>query len=150
VASAKKLGCGAVFMLHPMEDRGVLDSTWGGTLSDMVRFVREMEIVRAERLIEQVPARAARLKAGLAALAARFPELLGNVRGMGLYLGFTMRRPGDRDRLLETALQDESTLLLGAGTDSVRLRPALGVTEEDCDRLIGVLERCLERLGRAS
>lgn len=147
VASAKKLGCGAVFMLHPMEDRGVLDSTWGGTLSDMVRFVREMEIVRSERLIEQVPARAARLQAGLSALAGRFPELVGNVRGMGLYLGFTLRRPGDRDRLLETALQDESTLLLGAGTDSVRLRPPLGVTEEDCDRLVGVLERCLGRLG---
>ena len=55
VASAKKLGCGVVYMLYPMEDHGVLDSTWGGHLADMVRFVQEMKIVRREKLIEAVP-----------------------------------------------------------------------------------------------
>jgi len=38
VAAAKKIGCGAVYMLKPMDDRGILDSTWGGTLADMGRF----------------------------------------------------------------------------------------------------------------
>ncbi len=58
VASAKKLGNGVVYMLYPMEDHGVLDSTWGGNLADMVRFVQEMKIVRRENLIEQVPEKA--------------------------------------------------------------------------------------------
>lgn len=146
VAAAKKLGCGVVYMLHPMQDRGVLDSTWGGTLADMVRFVREMEIVRSERLIEQVPGKSARLTEHLRRLESRFPALMYNVRGLGLYQGWSMRTPGLRDRLQETALQDQALLLLGAGTDTIRLRPVLDVTEEEIDLLAQRLEAALAAL----
>ncbi|HOX06567.1 MAG TPA: aminotransferase class III-fold pyridoxal phosphate-dependent enzyme [Planctomycetota bacterium] len=146
VAAAKKLGCGVIYMLHHMEDLGVLDSTWGGSLADMVRFVQEMTVVRDERLIEKIPERSARLMAGLEALAAKFPELIGNVRGMGTYAGFTTRRKGDRNRLLDILLQEESTMLLGAGVDSIRLRPSLSAAEEDIDMLLDILGRSLPRL----
>ena len=59
IASAKKMGNGVLYMLESMDDEGVLDSTWGGNLADMVRFCQELKIVRDERLIEQVPAKAA-------------------------------------------------------------------------------------------
>jgi len=65
VAVAKKFGNGAVYMLYPMKDRGVLDSTWGGSLADMVRWVQEIKIVRREKLIERVPRKAATMVAGL-------------------------------------------------------------------------------------
>jgi len=143
VATAKKLGCGAVYMLHPMEDRGVLDSTWGGTLADMVRFVQEMKVVREEKLIEQVSAKEAVLVAGLQELARRFFPLTYNVRGLGLYQGFSLRRPQVRDRLLERALGEESLLLLSAGRQSVRLRPPLTVSVEDIRLLFDKLERVL-------
>ncbi len=143
VASAKKMGCGVVYMLRPMQDRGVLDSTWGGTLADMVRFVREMEIVRSERLIEQVPGKAEHLVLRLRDLEARFPRLMYNVRGLGLYQGWSMRTPELRDRLQEVALQEFGLLLLGAGTDTIRLRPVLDVTVEDIDLLTERLEAAL-------
>jgi L-lysine 6-transaminase len=54
VASGKKLGNGVVYMLHPMKDQGILDSTWGGTLADLVRFVQEMRIVRDGRTLERL------------------------------------------------------------------------------------------------
>ncbi len=146
VATAKKLGNGVVYMLYPMEDRGVLDSTWGGTLADMVRFVQEMKIVREERLIEQVPQKAAVLVEGLNALAQRYPEVMYNVRGLGLYQGFSLRRPEMRQKLLEIALQEEDTLLLGAGTDTIRLRPNLSVTVDDIGLFLQKLERVLIRL----
>ena len=41
VATAKKFGYGAVYMLDPHAGPGVLDTTWGGSLADMVRFCRE-------------------------------------------------------------------------------------------------------------
>ena len=50
VAVGKKFANGVVYMLETMSDRGVLDSTWGGTLADMVRFCREWAIVTDERL----------------------------------------------------------------------------------------------------
>jgi L-lysine 6-transaminase len=146
VAAAKKLGNGVVYMHHTMADHGVLDSTWGGTLADMVRLVEEMAIIRDERLVEQVPEKAAVLTGGLEDLARRHGDVLFNVRGMGLYQGFSLRRPGDRARLLELALEREGLLLLGAGVQSVRLRPPLDVTIAEIRLLLEMLGRCLQPL----
>jgi L-lysine 6-transaminase len=146
VASAKKLGCGVVYMLYPMEDRGVLDSTWGGHLADMVRFVQEMKIVRRENLIEAVPDKSAKLKAGLQSLADKYPNVLYNPRGIGLYQGFSLQSPIRKSDFLDNALEEESLLLLGAGVNSIRLRPTLSVTNEEIDLLIEKLSRCLARL----
>ncbi len=136
VASAKKMANGVIYMLRPMDDIGVLDSTWGGSLTDMVRFVQEMKIVREEGLIEAVPAKAARLIDGLNALAADHADMIYNVRGMGLYQGFSFRRDEDKSAFQKGLLQRENVLLLGAGTHSIRLRPNLSVTDADIDLLL--------------
>lgn len=146
IAAGKKLGNGVVYMLHPMRDRGVLDSTWGGSLADMVRFVEEMKIVREERLIEQAPAKGERLAAGLRELDRRFGKLMFNVRGMALYQGFTLRRPEWRDRLVDLALQEENLLLLAAGRSSIRLRPPIDVSGTEIDLLMEKLSLVMERL----
>ena len=136
VAAAKKLGNGVIYMMRPLDDIGVLDSTWGGSLGDMVRFVQEMKIVREEGLIEAVPAKAARLCAGLDAMARDHADSIYNVRGMGLYQGFSFRRQDEKQAFQEHLLQRENVLLLGAGTHSIRLRPNLSVTEADIDLLL--------------
>jgi len=148
VASAKKLGNGVVYMLYPMEDRGVLDSTWGGSLADMVRFVQEMKIVREERLIEQVAGKAERLRAGLEGLAKKYSRTVYNVRGLGIYQGFSLRPPIGKGALLDLALKEESLLMLGAGTSSIRVRPSLSVTEGEIDLLIDKLDRCFGKLSK--
>ncbi|MFB3891882.1 MAG: aspartate aminotransferase family protein [Phycisphaerae bacterium] len=146
VAVAKKFGNGAVYMLYPMQNRGILDSTWGGTLADMVRFVQEMKIVRRERLIEQVPAKTVVLVDGLKALATRYDKLIFNIRGMGLYQGFTLRQPAMKGRLQDIALQQEQLYLLGAGIQTIRFRPMLDVTEDEIRLMLQKLDRCLARL----
>lgn len=146
VASAKKFGNGVIYMLKSMEDIGVLDSTWGGTLADMVRFVQEWSIVEDEGLLDQVPAKAVHLIAGLDALVERNRHLISNVRGLGLYQGFTMNDRANKGRLVDTALETEDLLLLGAGTDSIRFRPPLDVTEAEIDEMLARLERALGRL----
>ena len=143
VAVAKKFANGAVYMLNPMDDHGVLDSTWGGSLADMVRFVQELKIVRGEKLIEQVPDKTAKLVGALEELGRKHKGAIHNVRGLGLYQGFTLRRPERKSRLVDLALQTENLLLLGAGRDSIRLRPNLNVTAADIDLLIDKLDRLL-------
>ena len=152
IAVAKKFGNGVIYMLNPMDDVGVLDSTWGGNLGDMVRFVQEWSIVEEEDLIASVPAKAERLIAGLEALCARHPATIANVRGLGLYQGFTLLTPSDKGRLIELALERENLLLLGAGTDSIRFRPPLDVTMAEVDTLIEKLGRLLSEMnkGKAS
>jgi L-lysine 6-transaminase len=146
IASGKKLGNGVVYMLQPMKDRGVLDSTWGGTLADMVRFVRELEIVREERLIEAVPEKTRSLVAMLGRLQAKHPGKVCNVRGMGLYQGFSLRQPGQLGQLWDAALQEYDLLLLAAGPDSVRFRPSLSVTIDDVAELERRLDGALARV----
>ena len=150
VATAKKFGNGVIYMLYPMEDRGILDSTWGGNLADMVRFVREMKIVHEERLIEQVPEKTAQLVGGLEALVVRHPGLIFNVRGMGLYQGFSFRRPECKNKLLDLALEKESMLLLGSGKQTVRLRPPLTVAKDEIEVFIDKLARLLSQVESAN
>ena len=146
VATAKKFGVGVVYMLHSMQDKGVLDSTWGGCLADMVRFVQEMNIVEREGLIPAARVKGVRLAQGLERLAAEFPEFIHNVRGTGLYQGFSFRTQELRGKFVDLALSQESLLLLGAGVFSVRTRPNLSVTEAEIDLFLEKLGRCLETL----
>jgi L-lysine 6-transaminase len=146
VAVAKKFGCGVIYMHHPMLDRGVLDSTWGGTLADMVRFVQEMKIVRDEKLIEQVAEKSEKLLQGLRSLQAKYPNTISNIRGMGLYQGFSLLNSTQKAQLVEDALETEDLLLLGAGPNSIRFRPHLNVTLADIDLLIEKLDRLVSRL----
>jgi L-lysine 6-transaminase len=146
IAVAKKFGCGVVYMLEPMLDHGVLDSTWDGSLADMVRFVQEMRVVRRENLVAAAQVNGGKLAAGLRALEAKFPQHLFNVRGQGLYQGFSTRTPAQCDALAEMALCDEGLLLLTAGKNNVRLRPNLSVTAADIELLLAMLERCLAQI----
>ncbi|MDX2066498.1 MAG: aminotransferase class III-fold pyridoxal phosphate-dependent enzyme, partial [Fimbriimonadaceae bacterium] len=144
VATGKKFGNGAVYMLEPLEDVGVLDSTWGGTLADMVRLVREIEIVEAEDLVARAAETGDYLHAQLRQLTQEFPENLSNVRGLGLYQGISLESPARKAAVIETALEQESLLLLGAGTRSIRTRPNLSVTRPDVDELILRLRRTVQ------
>ena len=146
VASAKKFGNGVLYMQRSMQDVGVLDSTWGGTLADMVRFVQEWRIVSEEQLVAAVADKAVHLVAGLQQLADQWPDKLYNIRGWGLYQGFSLRRPEQKARLLAMALEDEDLLLLGAGTESVRFRPPLDVTLPEIDLLLAKLARLFTAL----
>jgi L-lysine 6-transaminase len=146
VAVGKKFAVGALFMREPLGDIGVLDSTWGGGLADMVRFCQEWKVVEDENLIAAASSGGEQLASGLRELQARFPNTIRNVRGMGLYQGFTLAEAHMRGRLTETALQEHDLLLLGAGADSIRTRPNLSVTPAEIDQFLDLLGICLGEL----
>ncbi len=66
-----------------------------------------------------------------------------NVRGMGLYQGFSLDTSERKNRLIEMALERHGLLLLGCGSRSIRLRPNLSVTQDDIDQLLVMLDECL-------
>ncbi|HOM35641.1 MAG TPA: aminotransferase class III-fold pyridoxal phosphate-dependent enzyme [Bacteroidales bacterium] len=144
VATAKKFGNGVVYMIKPMEDIGVLDSTWGGTLADMVRFVQEWKIVRNEKLIEQIPEKTEYLKKALYSLKEKYTEIIYNIRGLGIYQGFSLKEKELKSILIEKALQEQNLLLLGAGPNTIRLRPPLDMSFEDVDLLHEKLDLVLK------
>ena len=142
VASGKKWGNGLIIMRESLDDIGVLDSTWGGNLADMVRVCHEMKIVKREGLIERAAVTGEQLNAGLKRVIAKF-DFAKNVRGMGLYQGFSLDAPERKARLVKVAREQFGLLLLGAGNRSIRTRPNLSVTAADVDLFLELLERSL-------
>jgi L-lysine 6-transaminase len=143
VATGKKFGNGVVYMRESLDDIGVLDSTWGGTLADMVRVVREMEIVEQEGLIEAAAVNGHRLAAGLHGLVEKHRPILSNVRGLGLYQGVSLDTPERKAHLIQTARDEFGLLLLGAGKRSIRTRPNLSVTNRQVGEFLQTLERAI-------
>lgn len=146
VATGKKFGNGVVYMYEPLEEIGVLDSTWGGTLADMVRVTREIEIVESEGLIERAAETGEYLAAALQKLQLNHQGVMLNVRGMGLYQGFSLDTEARKRNLVKVARDSHGLLLLGGGERSIRLRPNLSVTKDDVDLLITLLDKSLEEV----
>lgn len=144
VASGKKFGNGALWMYEPLEEVGILDSTWSGTLADMVRVVREIELVEEEKLIERANETGAYLAESLRCLKERHSSVMSNVRGMGLYQGFSLDSERRKQELVQVARNNFGLLLLGGGERSIRLRPNLSVTKGDVDLLSNLLDKALE------
>lgn len=148
VATGKKFGVGVVYMREPLEDVGVLDSTWGGTLADMVRVTHELDIVERDHLVAYAAEMGAYLNESLRELQRRHFGVMLNVRGMGLYQGFSLDSPARKSEVIRVARDQYSTLLLGCGAQSIRFRPNLSVTREDVDELIQILDAVLTEVGR--
>jgi len=144
IATGKKFANGVVYMRFPMQDIGILDSTWGGNLADMVRFCQEMKVVEKYNLIEQVEHKTEMIVQKLTDLQDEYPHSICHIRGQGLYQGFSMCDPKKRNLFVDFALQEQNLLLLEAATDTIRLRPVLDVEIHDIDLLIKKLEICIK------
>lgn len=146
IATGKKFGNGIVYMLESLDDIGVLDSTWGGSLADMVRVIREMEIVEEEGLIEQAAVNGGRLAVGLRRIVEKYKPVVTNVRGLGLYQGISLGSPERKAELVKIAREEFNLLLLGAGTRSIRTRPNLSVTSAEVDQFLDLLDQSIARI----
>jgi L-lysine 6-transaminase len=122
-----------------------LNSTWGGNLTDMVRARRIFEVIRDEKLVERSASLGAELLASLRTLGEKHPGV-SNVRGRGLMCAFTLTDTALRDALLDGLQKEESVLMLGCGSRSVRFRPALTIGEAELAAGVAAIDRVLSRL----
>jgi L-lysine 6-transaminase len=126
-----------------------INSTWGGNLVDMVRATRVLEVIAAEDLTANAAAVGAALLRGLTAIAAKFPDLVSQVRGRGLMIAFDLPDHDTRARAVAAA-REQGLLLLPCGASSIRFRPFLDVTPEDAAAGLERLEAALRTLARPS
>lgn len=123
-----------------------LGSTWGGNLADMVRTTRVLEIMENESLIQGAAEKGKHLLTQLQALSERLPELLTNARGRGLICAFDLPSGEVREKVLERLCTEEHTLLRASGSQSIRLRPSLAVTNSELDRGVQAISRVLKSM----
>jgi L-lysine 6-transaminase len=124
---------------------GRISSTWSGSLVDMVRITRVLEVIEEEELMGRARKLGSHLLSGLAQLAEDHPGLVDNVRGRGLLCAFDLPDTATRDAVLGDLFTSERVLLLGAGQRSIRFRPHLAVTTEDLDDGVAAVDRSLRR-----
>ena len=100
-----------------------ISSTWGGSLVDMVRATRILEIIDDDRLLENASLRGAELQAGLEALATRVPEVT-NARGLGALCAIDLPSGELRNQVVKRCFA-EHLIILACGARSLRFRPFL-------------------------
>jgi L-lysine 6-transaminase len=120
---------------------GRINSTWGGSLADMVRCRRFIEIILGERLHENVARQGERMVAGLRRLASERGSI-SNVRGVGSLVAFTLESPAARDELL-TRMRAQKLLAIKCGRDSIRFRLPFVITADEVDLALERLGECL-------
>ncbi|MCC6408811.1 MAG: L-lysine 6-transaminase [Planctomycetes bacterium] len=124
-----------------------INSTWGGSLADMVRARKLIDIILDEKLHEQVAARGERLIRGLRELGLERGGF-SNVRGMGSLVAFTLESPAARDAMF-ASMRDQRLLALKAGPQAIRFRLPFVITDAEVDSIVARVADALPARTRA-
>jgi L-lysine 6-transaminase len=116
-----------------------INSTWGGSLVDMVRCTHILEVIVNEGLLDNAARRGKELLTGLEKLAERFPDLVTNARGRGLMCAIDLPSTEIRNDVIRRCF-DDKMIVLSCGDHSVRFRPTLTVQTDAIEEGVRRLE----------
>jgi 4-aminobutyrate aminotransferase len=121
-------------------------STFGGNPVSCRAALATIELLE-RGYIANAAERGEQLKDGLAALKARFPAVIGDVRGLGLMVACDLVKDGVadpklRDQTVQSAFH-RGLLLLGCGESAIRFCPPLCITAEQAQTALRILDEVL-------
>lgn len=121
-----------------------INSTWGGSLVDMVRSSKIMEIIQEDNLCDNAAHMGEYLQNRLAEIAAKHP-VMSNIRGKGLLTAFDFPDKATRDKFINSGLE-HNVMFLGCGEHSIRFRPALIIEQKHIDEGLVILQKIVKNL----
>lgn len=160
LTSAKALGGGiplsAIIAKKEIMDQwpaGAHGGTFGGNPLACTAGLKTLEIIQRDHLLENAKKQGEYLKAGLQELQKKYPQRIGDVRGVGLMVAMELvTEDQNPDAVLtaeikEKALQ-KNLLLLTCGSDHnvVRFIAPLIVKKEEMDEALHILKEVLEEI----
>ncbi|ROM65569.1 aspartate aminotransferase family protein [Pseudomonas brassicacearum] len=129
-------------------------NTYGGNPVSCAAAQAVLDIIRDEQLQQRSEANGDYLLAGLRQLAERH-ELIGDVRGAGLFLGVelvtdrTLKTPAvAQTRQIVNSMREHGVLISAAGPleNVLKIRPLLVFEREHADRLLQAVDSALEEV----
>jgi acetylornithine/N-succinyldiaminopimelate aminotransferase len=122
---------------------GTHGSTFGGNPLAMAAARTVLDVMLEPGFLDGVERTGRLLRARIEEVCARFPQVVEQVRGVGLMLGIKCRVPNTEvsARLLANGL-----LTVGAGDNVVRLLPPLIIGESEIDEAVAILSRTLSEV----
>jgi 4-aminobutyrate aminotransferase-like enzyme/Ser/Thr protein kinase RdoA (MazF antagonist) len=155
-AAGNGMAVGAVVTTRAIAEafaaEGSFFSSTGGSPVGCAAGLAVLETIDRERLQENARVVGGHLQAGLQDVAARHPEIVGAVHGMGLYLGVELVRDPETlepasdealaicERMLDLGVVIQPT---GDGNNVLKVKPPLCITRESADLVVDALERTL-------
>ena len=121
-----------------------INSTWGGSLVDMVRSSKILEIIDEDNLCDNAAQTGAYLQNELGNISQK-NSIINNVRGKGLLTAFDFPDKARRDKFIKMGLA-QNVMFLGCGDKSIRFRPALIINSKHIDDGLTILNDILKNL----
>ena len=122
-----------------------INSTWGGNIVDMMRFKKYLEIIQEENLVDNAAVVGDYLLGRLTDMQQKYPALLSNARGKGLYSAIDLPNGEIRAKAI-AKMFERNVIILGCGKQSMRFRPALNIKEIHIDEALDTMEAVLKEL----
>ncbi len=145
VTWAKKAQNGVLFVSEELatffQEEKKFNTTWEGDSVGMVRLLALLDKLD----LDQVRRTGEQARTGLEALARQYREILKNVRGAGVMLGFDVMRADWRDALRERAFR-RGLVLLPAGDRALRFYPRYDTEPSAIDEALSILRLAIEDL----
>src|SRR5262245_57832273 len=159
ISMAKSLGggfpIGAFWVRSPYADllgAGSHGTTYGGSPLACIVALRVLEVIQRDKLADNARQVGEKLKNGLQALAQKFPNVIQNVRGLGLMLGLELKGgipelPGESNKSqsarMANLLHAGGLLTIPAGLNILRLLPPLNLRQNEAEEGINILQSAL-------
>jgi putrescine aminotransferase len=130
-------------------------STFGGNELACAAALAALDVLVDDALVERSRIAGERLLSGARAIAARYPDVVAEVRGRGLLVGVELRREGYGGAVVAEMLKRRVTAAWTLNMQSViRLEPPFVVTDAQIDAALtaldGALAASFASLGRLS
>ena len=143
VTWAKKAQNGVLFVSEALaaffQEEKKFNTTWEGDPVGMLRVMSTMDRLD----LNQVLHTSAMARAALEGLQARFPELIQQVRGLGVMLAFDVARSDWRDVLRDRAFR-RGLILLPAGERALRFYPRYDTPESTIREAVEILAAAVD------
>jgi acetylornithine aminotransferase/acetylornithine/N-succinyldiaminopimelate aminotransferase len=161
VSMAKSLGggfpIGAFWVRQPFADvlgSGSHGSTYGGSPLACAVGLKVLEVMERDHLADQARQTGEFLKTELAALAAQYPCVITQVRGLGLMIGIELAEhipafsTSDKSPATQfiNRLHEAGLLVIPAGTRILRLLPALNLSREEAAEGVSIIKAVVAKL----
>jgi acetylornithine/N-succinyldiaminopimelate aminotransferase len=152
IASAKALGggfpigaCLATKKAASGMTAGVHGTTFGGNPLAMAVGSAVLKTILSDGFLEKVQKNGALLKSELENLQKQFPNIITQVRGIGLMLGLKLQDEYIAADMVNK-LKDYGLLLVGAGENVIRILPPLIIEEKNIFEAVEILKKFFGQL----
>lgn len=123
---------------------GTHGSTYGGNPLAMAMGNAVLDVLEEEKILYNVKIMSEKLKVELISLSKKYPEIIDEIRGLGLMIGLKLHR--DPKEFIAQAFENK-LLVVGASENTIRILPPLNITLADINEASKKLNKtCLDEL----